>query len=120
MPKHFFLERPIQSVRYLQRVVRKLRGKNPSVKLARSFCLDADCYTVFEHQGVQYIKIMSVVKRERIVIPLKGNTALDGNIRVVLDGDVVYVHKQDPLEEKAHVEGSEAYIDFGYSEVATG
>ena len=70
LPAHFEVENAGRLVHDLQKIVRKERGKNPSGRKARSFCLDADCYTLFEKDGTRYIKIMSLTRGKRIVIAL--------------------------------------------------
>ena len=49
----FFLghKRRKQAGNYLNRIIRKQKGKWPRVKKARSFCLDANRYDVFEEGG---------------------------------------------------------------------
>ena len=54
---------------YLNRIIRKHTGKSPRVKKARSFCLDANMYDVFEEGGVQYISIMTLSRGKRVPIP---------------------------------------------------
>ena len=44
-------------------------------------------YQVFEKNGTQYISVMSLLPRQRIVIPLTGHSAIRGNLRLVLDED---------------------------------
>lgn len=50
----------VRVVGYLRKWVKKKRGKNPSVKKARSVRFDADCYEAFDHKGRQYLKLMSL------------------------------------------------------------
>jgi hypothetical protein len=57
---------------YVQRQVKKHRPKQAVVRKARSVKFDASCYSMFEENGTQYIKIMSLDKGKRIVIPLTG------------------------------------------------
>ena len=84
--------------RYLQKVVRSVKGKAPSTKSARSFCLDAECYNVFTENGTQYLKIMSLKKGKRITIPLSGEAAVSGNIRVVVDENHIQIHKSQKIK----------------------
>ncbi len=105
--------------RYLQKVVRSVKGKVPSVKVARSFCLDACCYTVFMEKDTQYLKIMSLKKGKRITIPLLGESSISGNIRVVLDKDKVQIHKPQAVKTSKEGLSGAAAIDLGYTEVMT-
>jgi hypothetical protein len=104
----------------VQRLVRRLKGKSPSVKIMRSAVFDADCYEVVENKGREYLKIMSQERGKRIIIPLKGKGAISGNIRVVLSEDAVEVHCTSDLHPKsAEKQTPMEAVDFGYSEVMT-
>ncbi len=127
IPDKFNPKNPARLVHYLQKIVKRARGKNPSVKKARSFALDADCYDVFEKNGVQYLKIMTLTKGTRLAIPMSGIAALSGNIRVVVDKDVVRIHKpQQTFAGNIPYQGDLAdldsnditSLDIGYTEVA--
>ena len=87
IPRHFTIDlkegKTVQN--YLRRVIRRNKGSHPCMRQARSLALDADMYQVFEKNGTQYISVMSLVPRQRIVIPLTGHSAIRGNLRFVLD-----------------------------------
>lgn len=88
--------------------------------MARSFVLDDNCYDLFEHEGRQYINIMTNVPRERLAIPLLGKTPIKGNIRLVSKGQLIQIHytatvKSSKKSKNDHIMA----IDFGYSEVMT-
>ncbi len=105
---------------YIQRQVKKQRPKKVVVKKARSIKFDSSCYTVFEENGCQYIKIMSLEKGKRIVIPVKGKGRIEGNITLVIDETDLFIHVTEeiaPLQASSQ-ETIEA-VDFGYSEVMT-
>ncbi|MBU0705539.1 MAG: transposase [Chloroflexi bacterium] len=109
-----------QAVAYLRRVIRRERGANPRVKKARSFTLDAEMYHVFEAGGRQYVKIMTSVPRQRLVIPLTGQGAIRGNLRVVLDEEKrrVEIHRAvDVRPRKA--KGKPVAVDLGVTETIT-
>ena len=55
---------------FLKRKIRLKRGRNPRVRSHRSFALDGNMYRIFSHNGRQYISIMTLVPRQRILIPL--------------------------------------------------
>lgn len=105
--------------RYFQKVVRSIKGKAPTAKVARSFCLDANCYTAFIENGTQYLKIMSLKKGKRITIPLSGEAAISGNIRIVMDGDHIQVHKPQKIKTVSNSHSGAVAIDLGYTEVMT-
>jgi putative transposase len=109
-----------QAICFLQRSIKKYRKSYPAAKLSRSFSLDDNCYGCFEHHGKHYIKIMSLKKGERIVLPLKGHTTIQGNIRVIVKDKVIHIHytaslKTPPFHDHHEVVG----IDLGYTEVLT-
>jgi putative transposase len=89
LPGHFNIDvkerKTVQN--YLRRVIRRHRGSHPRVRKARSFALDTDMYGVFEKNGTQYIEVMSLIPRQRIVIPLTGHTPIRGHIRMILDDE---------------------------------
>ena len=105
---------------YLRRVVRRKRGRRAVSKLARSFALDANMYSVFEKNKRQYISIMSLERGKRLVVPLKGWTTITGNIRIVLDFERqrVEVHVTSKIADrpKAKEEGVVG-LDAGITEV---
>jgi transposase len=88
LPVHFDIEtgerRAVRN--YLRRVIRRKRGRQPVVKLERSFALDPDMYDLQTTQaGTQVIAVTGLTPRKRIRIPLTGYTVISGNIRLVLD-----------------------------------
>lgn len=108
-----------QAGNYLNRIIRRERGKLPRVKSSQSFTLDGECYSLFEHEGRQYIKIMTLQRGRRLVIPLTGNTPIKGNIRLVLDNSNLNVHYTGRIKADAVTTGVISALDFGYTEVAT-
>jgi len=106
---------------FIRRVIRRHRGRRPRVRRARSVCLDANMYTVFQEDSTQYIKVMSLKKGERIVIPLCGNTPIRGNIRLVLDPSFlrVCIHFTASVKKVPALLGLECALDAGVSEVFT-
>lgn len=104
---------------FLKRAIKQNHKSFPITKLSRSFSLDEDCYKCFEHNGTEYIKIMTLDKGKRIVLPLKGKTVITGNIRVVLNGDKVNIHHTATLKKVSTVYNDDVIIavDFGYTEV---
>ena len=104
---------------YIQRQVKKYRPKTPTVKMARSIKFDANCYTVFEHNNVQYIKLMSLERGKRITIPLRGKGPIEGNITLVIDNNDIFIHTSKEIQTSNSFEGIIEAVDFGYSEVMT-
>ncbi len=123
VPPHFVTEyserRPVIS--YLRRVIRRKKGGKPRVKKARSVCLDANMYEIFVHNGVQYIKIMSLRRGKRTVIPLTGNTPIKGNIRIILDEEKqrIEIHYTAKVKKKKKLQGGKCGLDAGITEVFT-
>ena len=103
---------------YLLRRIRKSLGKRPRVNLHRSAAYDQEMYRVFDNNGTQYISVMSLDKR--IVIPLKGNAKISGNIRIILNrgNKTIEVHvSQDVKQQQAT--GEDQGIDWGITELLT-
>lgn len=95
IPKHFKIEAGQRKVvrNYLRRVVRRQRGEPPCVKLERAFTLDANMYDIkVSTAGTQILAITSLIPRQRIRIPLTGQTVIRGNIQIVLDEAQQRVH----------------------------
>ena len=105
---------------YVRRLIRKCKGKPPTVKISRSVRFDADCYDVFEERGRQYIKLMSLTPSKRICIPLSGKTMISGTITLVLSADNTFsLHIPQELKKKTVAKTSMEAVDFGYTEVMT-
>jgi putative transposase len=104
---------------YVRRVTKKCKGKAPTVKKARSVRFDANCYEVFDHNGCQYIKLMSLTPGKRILIPLSGKTPISGTITLVLTEESVSVHVPQELKKKSLPKTALEAVDFGYTEVMT-
>jgi len=123
VPAHFLMTQEQQrTVRnFIRRVIRRHRGRRPRVKIARSVCLDANMYTVFQEDSTQYIKVMSLKKGKRIVIPLCGNTPICGNIRLVLEPSHqrVEIHYTAEVSSVPTLTGVPCALDAGISEVFT-
>ncbi|MFO7540623.1 MAG: transposase, partial [Chloroflexota bacterium] len=109
IPRHFKLEAGQRKVvrNYLRRVVRRQRGKPPCVKVERAFTLDPDMYDIkVSAGGTQVLAITSLVPRQRIRIPLKGQTVIRGNIQIVLNEqkqriEVHYTADIKPVKQQA-------------------
>ncbi|MBI2570561.1 MAG: transposase [Candidatus Schekmanbacteria bacterium] len=120
-PSHFELsEAQCRRVRnYLRRVIRRTRGRDPRVKTARSFVVDADMYSVFANNGRQVLAIMSLVPRQRILVPLTGEGPISGNLRIVLDKkrQRLEVHVTNKVHVGTPLAGEVAALDAGITEV---
>lgn len=104
---------------YIKNLFKKLKGKSPRIKKTKTIKFDADCYNIFEHEGRQYVKIMSLVKGKRLIVPLKGRTKIEGNITLVLKDNEVSVHVAQELKTKTKPLKNIEAVDFGYTEVMT-
>lgn len=100
-------------------MIRRKPGAHPRVKTARSITLDTNMYEVFEQEGTQYIKVMSLTPRQRIVIPLTGHTPIRGNLRLVLDKERqrVEIHYFAEVKPTKPLTGEPCALDAGVSEV---
>ena len=112
-------DRRTKVMHFVQRKIRKLRGRNPMIRTARSAVFDANCYNTFEEAGVQYVKLMGLEPKKRIALPLLGRTAISGNIRLVLDEtNVAHVHIGYDLHPAKLItpESGVIALDTGYTE----
>ena len=116
----FEIERSIcrQISGYLRRTLKKLKGKPPKVKKTKAVKFDANCYEVFEHNGRQYIKLMTLERGKRVTIPLMGKTNIKGNVNLVFHKGL-HIHIAQDLQP--HIQSTDRVeaIDFGYTEVMT-
>jgi IS605 OrfB family transposase len=104
---------------YLRRRARRIMKARPSVKIARSFVLDSTLYVVVQTLTGQGLAISSLEKGKRIFIPLQGEGAISGNIRIVLVPESRKVEAHVTSEVKVAVNASEKVIaaDAGLTEV---
>lgn len=105
IPRQFKIEAGRRKVvrNYLRRVVCRQRGERASVKLERTFTLDADMYDLkTSASGTQVLAITSLVARRRIRIPLTGQTVMGGNIQIVLNEQKqrVEVHYRADIKQR--------------------
>ncbi len=82
---------------------------------------DACMYEIVTHNGRQYIKLMGLKPRQRMVIPLTGSTPIRGNIRVVLDfeNERIEVHYTATVKAMPRLTGEVCGLDAGVREVFT-
>ena len=106
---------------FLFHLLSRSLAQAPRVKQARSAALDDTLYTVYDHKGRQYIKIASLKKRERVILPLLGSGRISGNIRLVHADDHWEIHTtfdvkvaETPAQERV------VGLDAGITEVFTG
>jgi transposase len=104
---------------YVRRLVKRFKGKSPVVKKARIVKFDANCYDTFEHEGRQYIKLMSLEKGKRITLPLEGKSTIEGTLTVVFSREGVHVHTSQELQNKTNSSQNQVAVDLGYTEVMT-
>lgn len=122
LPKFSTEEIKISTIANLIRRLAKQRLKQyPSIKLSRSAVFDGNCYDVFKEGSTQYIKVMSLEKGKRIIIPLLGFTEISGTIRIVFSNNKIEVHCTSSLKAKmpSNELSNIISIDFGYTEAAT-
>jgi len=102
--------------RSLRQQIGRKRGRLPRVKMARSMALEESMYRVFVEAGTQFIAISSAQKGKRIVIPLKGHTAINGNNRVVIYRAHVEVHVSYEVQPPVDMAGPVIGVDGGITE----
>lgn len=108
-----------QIVNYVKKIIKKSRGKAPTVKKSRSVRFDANCYETFTHKQRQYIRLMSLVPGKRISIPLSGQAQISGTITLIFSKESVALHIPQELKKKSNAKTSLEAVDFGYTEVMT-
>jgi IS605 OrfB family transposase len=103
--------------KYLRRMMRK-HFKHGQTKVDNQILLDTGCYTAFEHNGQAWIKVMSLVSRQRIAIPLNTNRLPTATLRLILrDGRVEVHYTVDSSHCSTSPCGDSVVgIDKGYSE----
>ncbi|MBE3564062.1 MAG: transposase [Hydrogenibacillus schlegelii] len=113
--------------RWIRRQVRR-RLTRPRVKTARSMMLDANMYasltrTMKNGRVRQFVGVMTLEPKRRVVVPLAGVHAISGNIRIVLAEDrrveVHVVGETKSVPPLSNPGPDEAGIDFGVTEVMT-
>ncbi len=111
-----------QAGNYLNRIIRRHKGNDPRIRRARSFCVDADMYSIREIDGAQYIEIMTLQRGQRVRVPLLGNGQISGNLRIVLDNTKQTIEAHQTVEVCQRweaVQGTTEALDFGYTEAFT-
>jgi transposase len=106
---------------YIQRRVRSLKGKSPTVKKSGLIKFDGDCYEIFEEGKRQYIKLMSLERGKRIILPLLGNARIQGSISLILKKDFaeVLISQEIQITPLNKEDATLVAVDFGYTEVMT-
>jgi putative transposase len=111
---------------YIRRVVRRKRGLRPVAHRTRSFILDANMYSVVENveqdgKKAQFIKIMGLAARQRVVIPLTGYTNIGGTLKIVLDfyKRRIEVHTSNSVIPPENQSDIVVALDAGITEVFT-
>ncbi len=111
-----------KTANYLNRIIRRYKGKAPRVRKARSFCIDANMYSIVEKNDAQYIEVMTLQKGSRVMIALLGKGKISGNLRIVLDSEkqAIELHETAEVCQRwtAKADTAEA-LDFGYTEAFT-
>ncbi len=82
----------------MQRQAKKHNLKKSIVRLARSVKFDANCYTVFEHNGCQYIKNHVFRQRQTHRYSSKGKGPISGNVTLVLDDEDLFFHSSQEIQ----------------------
>ena len=105
---------------WLFHLVRNSLMQPPRIHNRRSAMLDESSYRVFIENGKQYISIASLVKGQRVVIPLLGNVSIRGNIRLVYHHDHFEIHTMTKVKvKKSSHRIKNIALDAGITEVYT-
>ena len=84
--------------------------------------LDSSLYRVFEHGGHLFVAISSLVRGERLFLPLRGRGRISGDIRVVFEPgrQTAFVHVTYDVRVPAQTaSGAAIGLDAGVTEVLT-
>jgi IS605 OrfB family transposase len=102
---------------YLRRMMRKhwKRGHNHT---HNQIIVRSDNYTTFQLSGCTWIKIPSLMKGQRIAIPLNTTVEPTGTLRIIIkDDECIEVHYYIEVEAKQDCGERTLGVDKGYSEV---
>jgi IS605 OrfB family transposase len=102
---------------YLRRMMRKhwKRGHNHT---HNQIIVRSDNYTTFQLSGCTWIKIPSLMKGQRIAIPLNTTVEPTGTLRIIIkDDECIEVHYYIEVEAKRDCGERTLGVDKGYSEV---
>lgn len=104
--------------KYLTRVMRKIchRGHNHTYN---QIIVRSDDYKVFILRKNALIKIQSLVKGKRIVVPSSTNLVPKGNLRIILCNNQVEVHYSVEIQEMHDCGTQTLVVDKGFTEVLT-
>ena len=102
-------------------LVRNALMHPPRIHNRRSVMLDSSSYRVFVENGTQYISLTSLVKGQRVILPLFGNMKISGNIRLIYtEDDHFEIHTMAPVKIKKLTSRIPAIaLDAGTTEVYT-
>ncbi len=105
---------------WLFHVIRNPLMHPPRIHHRRSAMLDDSSYRVFIDNGTQYISLTSLVKGQRIVLPLLGCVGIRGTIRVVYADDHWEIHTMSRVTvKKTEHRIQDIALDAGTTEVYT-
>jgi len=103
---------------YLNRILKRKVKKLPCVKIKRSMTLTSIVYTIKQYKDNQYISVSSLTKGKPVLIPLRGQTNINGNVTLVLEGKRIQIHHTKKLKTNIKTTGVTA-VHLGYYEVLT-
>lgn len=100
---------------YLRRLMRKYwkHGKN---KTFNQIVLEPGSYKCFSYNNRNYIEVISLKRGKRIAIPIKTNSSIAGQIRLILREGQVEIHYTINNTDDRVCGKNEIGIDKGYSE----
>ncbi|HIE00070.1 MAG TPA: transposase [Thiotrichaceae bacterium] len=100
---------------YLRRLMRQYwkHGKNHTFN---QIVLEPGSYKCFSHNGKNYIKVISLIRCQRIAIPIRTNYSITGQIRLILRDGKVEIHYTILNYDDRVCGEKEIGIDKGYTE----
>lgn len=106
--------------KYLKSRLRKYFGKKPYQRRQVSFVLDKEMYnTKLDEKGRQWVAVMGLKPRKRIKLLMSSSEPLAGNLRIVLKGQRIEVHKAVEVECGQPQGSNVVAVDKGFKCVFT-
>ena len=84
----------------ISRYIRKYKGNIPYSYKTSSFMIDADMYTYKLVDNVLKIYIQGIKSGQRIEVNLKDKNVHKGNLRILIKGDTIEIHKAKYIKTK--------------------
>lgn len=106
--------------KYLKSRLRKHLGRKPIQHKTRSFQLDVNMYNCkIDSKDRLWIGVMGLIPRKRIHLLMTSAVIPDGNLRVVLKGNKIEIHRGEDVTIEPLRGTATTSLDKGFTEVIT-